>query len=389
MNEKCSTAVIEIVKKELHIVCPDSVEHSFYGLGSFLRFELEALGGKDISIVLHLFGENPVSESIHTLCAAIHHYPICSGHKAVAFGIPYEVAARTHPLLEERLRIHDGPVVFYNWESTGVLLQPGWRTRPHTYVRLLGIPNVQAKETGIFSNGLGKKLFHFNESRRITQYEKHLASNCSFLALHQKDHDYLVNELSAASVLFPMLLQPKACKSQPGTGNYCFYFGDFSLPEHERSATWLLQEVFEHSSLPFVLAGKAPSASLKKLVERNEHACLVESPSEEEVIDLIRKSHIQLLPFLSETGLKSEIYNALLYGRHCLYYGDGYACPLVKESCHHIENAADARVLMESLFDVPFHEEAIALRNKYFVTLNDSAQRAKVFVEQLSTAATA
>ena len=388
MNEKRITIVIKTVKKELHIICPDSVEHSFYGIGSMLRFELEALGGKDLSIVLHLFGENPVSESIRSLCTEIHHYPICSGHKAVAFGIPYEVAARTHPLLEERLRMHDGPVVFYNWESTGVLLQPGWRARPHTYVRLLGIPNVQAKETGIFSSGLGKKLFLFNESRRITQYEKHLASNCSFLSLHQKDNDYLVNELSATSVLFPMLLQPKACKSQPGTGNYCFYFGDFSLPEHERSAIWLLQEVFENSALPFVLAGKAPSSLLKKLVERNELACLLESPSEEEVIDLIRKSHIQLLPFLSETGLKSEIYNALMYGRHCLYYGDGYACPLVKESCHHIENAADARILMEGLFDVPFHEEAIALRNKYFLTLNDSGERAKAFVEQLSTVPT-
>lgn len=375
------------MKKRIHIVSPCPVTHTFYGLGSLLYFELETLATEQLDIVLHVFGEEPVSERISTCCAEVYHYPICSGHKAVAFGIPYEVAARTHPLLEERLRADTAPILFYNWESTGVLLQPGWQPRPHTYLRLLGIPKIQAKESGAFSNGLGKKLFQLNESRRITQYEKQLAPASSFLALHPKDHEYFRNELGAEATLFPMLLHPKESKSQPGTGNYCFYFGDFSLPEHERSAIWLLQEVFENSALPFVLAGKAPSSSLKKLVERNELACLVESPSEEEVIDLIRKSHIQLLPFLSETGLKSEIYNALLYGRHCLYYGDGYACPLVKESCHHIENAADARVLMEGLFDVPFHEEAIALRNKYLLTLNDSGERAKAFVAQLPTVA--
>jgi len=367
----------------IQILCARSLSHIHYGHGSLLYFELESLHRSGAIIDLHVLHPDPVSEKIVPFCRSIQHYEHITGHKAVHFDIPFEVATRLHPDLEINLNRNQDPVLIYGWEATGlVFLDKIDSDRVH--LRVTGIAHVQSKEYQSYKTGLLQKIKSITStsSHKLLRYEDVVMPKPHLLPLHEKDIKVIEQKWQRSPEPVPIFLSPIQVSVNNGMGNYCFYFGDFSDPEHEKAAIWLLEEVFSHVNIPFVVAGKSPSAALQKIAHKNLHTCLVADPDEDAVEDLIRKAHIQILPMLSVTGLKSEIYHALLHGRHCLYHGEGYACPLVRESCHEVKDARHARELIPALFSTPFHEESVQLRNKYFFDLNRSNDRAAAWMQQ-------
>lgn len=382
LNEKQAQLLDNTVKTDLHIVCANAASHIYYGIGSLLYFELEALKEAGASIILHIFGEERVSESIIASCAIIHHYPIQSGHKAVSFYLPYSVAARQDAQLKENILSNKLPAMFYGWESTGVLEQAA-PDKHRFWVRIAGIPHIQCKEYASFTQNIFRKFVYFNEALRARKYEKKLAAKASFLPFQQKDQAVLSNSLHLSSKLLPILLKPRLAECGTGLGNYCLYFGDFSDPEQEKSALWLMEEIFSHLPVPFVLAGRSPSRAIIRIARNQEHTALVIDPSEDELKDLIRKSQIQLFPLFSKTGIKSEIYHALLHGRHCLFYGDGYAPNILTDICPKVNNTEHAQTMIMELFNKPFNEEELIIRNKHFTEMNPSMDHAHQLLRDL------
>lgn len=372
------------MSKTIHIVTSAAPDHSFYGTGSLLCFEIAVLKEAGASIILHTFGDKDPSEAITGACKQIFHYPLNTGHKAIARNIPYSAATCLHPLLPERLASDPAPILCYGWETAGMIMEDPVLCK-RTFIRTCGIPAIQSKELFHFSSGIGKKIFYLNEWRRVANYSKTLAEKARFIVLHHQDYSKLSKDQAKEITEEPLLIPPQKTTAEASTGNYCLHFGDFSNPEQEKAAIWLLEHIFRQATYPCIIAGKAISPALKKIISGTDHLCFVEDPDENELKDLIKKAQILLFPMLSVTGLKPEIYNATLYGRHILYYGNGFICPLVKDTCHRIEHPAHALSVIESLFHVPLHPETIKLRNYYLHESNESVERAQKLLERVRT----
>jgi hypothetical protein len=119
-----------------------------------------------------------------------------------------------------------------------------------------------------------------------------------------------------------------------GMGSYCLYHGDLSVDANEKAAIWLVEKIFRHLKVPFVIAGKDPSKKLYALAQATENTCLVSNPSEKEMQDMIAKAHINVIPSYTTTGIKIKLLNALFNGRHCVVNDATVAGSGLESACH-------------------------------------------------------
>ena len=151
-------------------------------------------------------------------------------------------------------------------------------------------------------------------------------------------------------------------------GSLCLYHGNLSVAENEEAATWLLQKVFSKIKKPFVIAGKKPSKRLEKMVHAQQHTCLVADPTDEELNDLIRKAHVNILPCFNKTstGIRLKLLHALFEGRHCIVNDQMVKGTGLEPACHIGTNSEAFASIITQLYHQPFTYEEIVLRKKLF-----------------------
>lgn len=123
---------------------------------------------------------------------------------------------------------------------------------------------------------------------------------------------------SALSKIIPEFKGPSSSFFKEGKGSFCLYHGDLSKRENEFAAQWLLEYVFNDLEIPFVIAGKSPSPSLEQAAHVRMHTCLVSNPSEMEMVELIKKAQLILLPSFIEQQGNIDILESMMLGRHIL-----------------------------------------------------------------------
>jgi len=215
------------------------------------------------------------------------------------------------------------------------------------------------------SLSLFKKIYYYNESRLLKLYEKKLAGKYPILAVAEKDVHTYQQKFNAKQIWqLPVFVPWNEIKCREGMGTYCLYHGNLSVEENEKAAIWLLQNVFNDLKVPFVIAGKNPSATLEKVAHQAEHTCLVGNPAEDEMRDLISKAQMNVLPSFNETGVKLKLINALFNGRHCVVNDAAVEETGLAPACHTGTNAESFKQIIIQLYHQPFTEEEKTLRQK-------------------------
>ena len=129
---------------------------------------------------------------------------------------------------------------------------------------------------------------------------------------------------------------------------------------------------------------KSPSKKLEKLVHFYQHACLVGNPTQSELQDLIRKAQINVLPSLTDTGIKQKIFDALQHGRHCLINSNMQVGSPWTDSCHVASDPAEMGELVQELFNAPFTEKMIRDRAERLQYWRNELNPIDELIKQLS-----
>jgi glycosyltransferase involved in cell wall biosynthesis len=210
-----------------------------------------------------------------------------------------------------------------------------------------------------------KKIYFFIESKLLKRYEAVIAHKVKLLAVNEKDKRIYQNEFLAKDVVFLTVFLPfNEVKSKTGKGTFCLYQGNLSVPENEKAVAWLLKNVFNDLKMDFVVAGKNPSAFLKKLLKQNEKACLIENPSEEKMEELITNAHIHLLPSFNATGIKIKLLNALFNGRFIITNQASLQGTGLETLCEIAVTPQDYKEIIQQLSTKLFSEEDILKRKE-------------------------
>jgi hypothetical protein len=306
-------------ENHLHIVCLNVPYPADYGGACEMYHKVVALSKAGVHVTLHCYdygrGRQP---ELDRWCRAVHYYPRNEGHKGLSLKLPYIVASRAAPALTENLCADDAPVLFEGLHTT-FPLQSGQLSGRRCFVRLHNLEHeYYAMLAGQVPLGV-RRLMYAHESRLLRSYERVIAGKAVFLTMTEGEAERFRSHAPGADVRsLPAFTGKTQVESQEGEGTFCLYHGNLSVPENENAARWLLKEVFAKLELPFVIAGKRPSASLRRLAHRKKHTCIVEDPSARELDDLIRRAQVHVLPSLSTTGVKFKLLNAIFSGRHVL-----------------------------------------------------------------------
>ena len=342
-------------ERKLHIVCHDVPFPPDYGGVFDLYYKIITLHEEGVKIHLHCFTsgreEQPILKSF---CEQVYYYPRTMGHKGFSHQLPYIVCSRSNPELLERLLQDEYPILLEGVHCS-YLTQDNRFSKRKILLRLHNVESVYYKQLAICSTSWLKKLYYLRESAVLRKYERLIASSWPLLAVSQADADLAAVSYQSKNIaVIPVFLPFQHIESPQGTGCYCLYHGNLSVDENEKAVIWLLENVFNDLSIPFLVAGKNPGTKIRRAVAKFKNCCLVSDPNDQELKDIITKAQIHVVPSFNCTGIKLKLLNALFNGRHCVVNASAVEGTGLREVCHLAEGANEFKMIIENLYERPF-----------------------------------
>lgn len=369
--------------KHLHIVCLDVPYPLDHGGMFDLYCKLPVLKQAGIKVHLHCFeygrGQQP---ALNEHCEEVHYYHRRTGLKGLSGNIPYIVNSRRNETLTKRLLQDDHPVLLEGIHCTWILNDERFNHRK-IFVRLHNIEYRYYEHLALHERSPLKKLYYSHESKLLKKYEAAIAGKAHFFAVSEKDAETYQQRLGASVSFLPVFLPWNTVDSLPGSGMFCLYHGNLSVAENEQAVIWLLEQVFNDLKTPFIITGRNPSHKLRQVIQRYiDHAHLEANPTMEEMQNLIRTAHINILPSFNNTGVKLKLLNSLFTGRHCIVNkaaieGSGL------RGCEVAETAGEMKNSITTLLQKPFTEAAIADRAAQLSTLYNNEKNCETLIQTI------
>jgi len=350
-------------EKHLHIVTHDVPWPADYGGVFDLFYKLKALHAQGVNIHLHCFTQGrPPQEELNKYCASVQYYTRDKSLRRFSLRVPFIVNSRKDARLIDTLQKDDHPVLLEGIHCT-YYLHSGQLGNRKVIVRLHNAEFEYYKQLANHETSLLKKIYFLFESYLLKKYERSLAAHTTFLSVSKQDSVLYQTSFSAKDVHYlPVFLPYTLAAGKEGKGCFCLYHGNLSVNENEEAVAWLIKNVFNKLPVPFVIAGKDPSARLQELAHSNSNTCLVANPSDKEMQDMICKAHIHVLPSLNNTGIKLKLLNALFNGRFCLVNKAAVSGTGLESYCHIAESAEDFARQVKELYEKQFTEQEAQMR---------------------------
>ncbi len=349
--------------KTIHIVTHEVPWPVDYGGVVDLFYKIKALHQLGINIHLHCFThERGPQEELNKYCASVKYYPRKKSLSRFSFSLPFIVNSRVSEELLSDLQKDNHPVLLEGIHCTHPLFKNQLRNRI-VLVRLHNAEFEYYRQLAKQESNRFKKLYFLHESRLLKKYEQAIADKAIFLAVSKQDVAIYQQQFNAKHIHYlPVFLPYTLAVGKEGKGCFCLYHGNLSINENERAAIWLLEKVFDKTTIPFVIAGKDPSKKLQRLAHAHPHTCMVVNPGDKELQDLIAKAHVNILPSFNNTGVKLKLLNALFNGRHCLVNPAAVSGSDLEAYCHIANDASSFQQKVNELFALDLTENEIQKR---------------------------
>jgi glycosyltransferase involved in cell wall biosynthesis len=368
----------------LHIVCLDVPYPVDYGGVFDLFHKIRSLHEVGVRVHLHCFEYGRGHQSaLNEYCEEVRYYARRQGHKGFSHRLPYIVCSRSNSELLERLLEDEHPILLEGIHCTYLLNDQRFNGRK-IVLRLHNVEYQYYRQLYLAEKSLLKKIYYLHESNLLRHYEHRIAGKVKILAVSAKDQQQYAREFGATDIeTVPVFLPFEQVRSKEGTGCFCLYQGNLSVPENEKVVLWLLKKVFNHLEMPFIVSGKNPSAKLTRIIAQYPQACLIANPSEEEMQDLIAKAQVNILPSFNCTGIKLKLLNALYNGRHVIVNQDAVEGTGLQDACHIAASAEEIRELLIELRVRPFTQVEITARKKSLEGLYDQRSNLAKLMEAI------
>lgn len=375
------------MNRHLHIVCLDVPWPADYGGAIDMMNRIMMFKKLGIAIHLHYFSYNErgTPNELNQFCESIHIYERKRTGKELISSLPYIVSSRINEELITNLQKDQHPVLLEGLHCTGILSRLDLSNRK-VIVRMHNEESTYYRELARSESSIFKKWYFLRESRLLKNYSRHLPDTCTYACVSNEDIQSFTQQYHLHHVKFvPIFPAWQKVIGEEGMGSLCLYHGNLSVPENEKAAIWLLENVFSKIRKPFVIAGKKPSRRLQKMAHLWQHTCLVADPSDTELNDLVRKAHINVLPCFNKniTGIRLKLLHALYEGRHCLVNDPMVKGTGLEDACHIGTSANAFASIIAQLYHQPFTQEEIVLRRRLLEDTYDNEKNTRQLIAYL------
>lgn len=373
------------MNRHLHIICPERPWPADNSVAIDIFYRLKALHKEGIRIHLHYFttAENGNPTELNQFCETIHLYKVSNGHKAFSFSTPSVVNARINDILIDKLNNDNFPILIEGIACSGILSSINTKNRRIVLRLNKTTQSFQQKPVKTGNKLIQQIKFQFRQ-KQLEIVEKNLPVTITVACSTETEKNRFEEKKQFQNSCYLPLFTPfTTVDAVEGVGSFCLYHGDLSSPENEEAVIWLLTKVFSKIKVPLVIAGKNPSKRIDKLAHFYLHTCLVANPTSEELNDLIKKAHINVLPSFGNDNSKMKLVSTLFKGRHCVTNPDMVKNTGFEAACHVGNNAAAIASIILQLHHQPFTAEEIKLRERILGTTFSTELLSKQLIQHL------
>lgn len=369
------------LEKHLHIISHEIPWPASYGGVMDLFYKIRSLHEAGVSVHLHCFtrGEKDCGD-LKKYCSSIDLYPRKKWSSFNHLHLPYIVSTRVSSLLEKRLMADEYPILAEGIH-TSYLLRKQKFCRRKCFLRLHNAEWVYYASLGRIEKNIFRKAYFFLESFRLRLYEMRMARRLPVFCVSIKDMAVYQHVCQAKHVYFLPVFHGFHAVNPGPQGDFCLYHGNLAINENEKAVRWLLRHVFSKTKIPFVVAGRSPSASLQEIVNAFPNGSILADPTDEQLEELIRKAHVHVLPSFNQTGIKLKLLHALFVGRHCLVNPQAAEGSGLEKSCY-MEMGPDAfREKLITLFSTPYSDKSFSERKVLLDGLYDNERNLRLLMQ--------
>ncbi|MCC6461961.1 MAG: glycosyltransferase [Saprospiraceae bacterium] len=366
----------------LHVVSFDIPYPANYGGVIVIFNQIKALEALGVKIILHCFqyGNRQPQPELEKYCHEVYYYPRSRSLFYQVSFLPFIMRTRQKSALLKRLRKDNYPI-FFEGMHTAVYV---WNKRLRSRQKLVRMHNVEwqyYEGLSQLASDVLEKAYYFVESVKLQRTEPWVVLHADeLITLSISDQAYY-RDMKANTHYIPAFHPNTKVESLPGRGEYVLFHGKLSVPDNEKSAIWLITEVFSGIDIPLVIAGMEPSWRLRELVEKYDHITLVDNPDETRMVDLIKNAHINLLISFQNAGIKLKLLNALFRGRFCIVNDSMVTGMDLKPLCYVRNSAAAIRQTVEALINAPFEASKVEERRAILETEYSNQENARKLME--------
>lgn len=365
----------------LHIISFDIPYPANYGGIMVIFNQIKALHALGVKVILHCFqyGDRTPQAELERYCHEVHYYPRSRSLFYQLSTLPFIMRTRENRALLKRLRKDKYPILFEGMHTSAYVLNRRLRSR-QKIVRMHNVEWQYYEGLSQSTTDVFQKIYFFAESIKLQRIEpKIVLHSDEILTLSAHDTAYY-RDMKANTHYIPAFHPNDTIECLPGRGNYMLFHGKLSIPDNEKGARWLIQEVFAHIEFPFIIAGMDPSSDLKELAARYEHITIVENPDETTMSNLIRDAHANILVSFQASGVKLKLINALFRGRFCIVNEAMVRGTGLESYCHVRNSPRDMRQTIEALSNMLFEHSRIESRQHLLETEYSNLENAKKLI---------
>ena len=276
-------------------------------------YKIKALQNAGVHVHLHCFdyGRNKSGELLK-YCSSVNYYSRKLTLYKQFSTIPFIVGTRNNKDLIQNLINDDYPIILEGLHCTFPMLSDQLKSRK-IIVRTHNIEHDYYLGLAKSERNLFKKIYFHIEAKKLELFEPILEKASGIAAISKSDYNYF-NKVNPNTTLITPFHPFNQVNSIAGKGKYVLIQGDLSVPENIQSVVWLINNVTTKSAYPFIVAGKNPDIQIINCTYGLKNIQLVANPSNEEMTELVRNSHINLIHSFYPQGFKLK----LLKGKTCL-----------------------------------------------------------------------
>lgn len=324
-------------------------------------YKIKTLYQCGVKVYLHCFeyGRLPAPE-LEDYCAKIFYYKRPLGIRHQFSDKPYIVVTRANDQLLNNLSSVDSPILFEGLHTCAYLNHPALQN----HIRLVRTHNVEHDyyhNLALAEHHPVRKMFFGVEAWRLKRFEPVLKNASALLCISPNDNLYF-EQLYRHAHFIPAFHPFSEIKSKPGKGHHILFHGNLAVSENFQAAIFLVTKVFSMIKQEVIIAGKNPPERLVKLIDQYRHITLMANPDNEQMDNLIRQSHICILPTFQDTGLKLKLLASLFSGRFCIANGPMVNKTGLEHLCHLADSPEAMIGLIRELSEKSFPEEEIEKR---------------------------
>jgi len=357
-------------ERNLHIIAFDIPVPVNYGGAIDIFYKIKALKNAGINVHLHCFEyDRKPSDELNKYCETVHYYKR-EINKSHLFKLkPYIVATRNSKELLDNLCGDDFPILFEGLHTCFYLDHKRLKNRLKI-VRTHNIEHHYYSNLARVEKELFKKYYFLNEAAKLKKYEKVLYHAQGIAAISKNDFIHFSNKYENVKVISAFHPHDNVNINE-GYGSYALYHGSLDVAENHEAAIFLAEKVFKDIDIPFIIAGNKISKELKQIEAKYANITIRSNIKTEEIYELVKNAHVNILPTFQATGIKLKLLAALYTGRYCIVNTPMVVNTGLEEMCIVADDSNEMKSQLKDIFNCPFsmqeihHRESVLNHNGF------------------------